>query len=61
MRSGNTLTITGNSVAHVILRWRFTNPQSVTLNGANLPIKPDANNIPTVEFDYTGNANIAWK
>jgi alpha-D-xyloside xylohydrolase len=61
LRSDNTLTITGDSIAHVILRWRFTTPQGVTLNGNPLSIIPDANNIPTVEFDYTGNANIAWK
>jgi alpha-D-xyloside xylohydrolase len=61
LRSDNTLMITGNSVAHIILRWRFTTPHSVTINGAAANITIDANGIPTVEFDYTGNANIAWQ
>jgi alpha-D-xyloside xylohydrolase len=61
LRSENTLQISGDSVAHVILRWRFSTPHSATVNGASTPIRNDANGIPTIEFDYTGNASIAWQ
>ena len=61
LRSENTLQITGDSVAHIILRWRFTTPRSVTVNGASIPIHNDANGIPTAEFDYNGNAAISWQ
>jgi alpha-D-xyloside xylohydrolase len=60
-RSADILTITGQAPAHMILRWRFTTPHTATLNGAALPIQPDANNIPSAEFDYTGNATITWQ
>jgi alpha-D-xyloside xylohydrolase len=61
LRSDNTLMISGSSVAHIILRWKFATPQSATLNGQTIAVKADANGIPTIEFDYTGNANIAWR
>ena len=60
LRSEDTLMITGDSVAHVILRWKFTTPRSVTVNGSSLPVKSDAGGLPTVEFDYTGSANVSW-
>ncbi len=65
LRSDNTLQISGPdaapAVAHVILRWRFTTPRSATVNGAAVPIRNDANGIPTIEFDYTANTTIAWQ
>lgn len=61
LRSENTLQITGDSVAHIILRWRFTTPHSATVNGASIPIHNDANGIPIIEFDYSGNAAISWQ
>jgi len=61
LRSENTLQITGDSVAHIILRWRFTTPHSATVNGASVAIHNDANGIPTIEFDYSGNTAIAWQ
>jgi len=61
LRSANTLMITGDSVAHIILRWRFTTPHSVTINGTAANITTDPNGIPTVEFDYTGKATISWQ
>ena len=39
-RTGNTLTITGDSIAHMIARWRFAHVQYVTVNGA--PAKLDS-------------------
>lgn len=61
LRSDNTLQITGDSAAHVILRWRFSAPHSATVNGTNVPVKPDPNGIPTIEFDHTGTSSIAWQ
>ena len=65
LRSDNTLQITGPeaapAVAHILLRWRFSTLHSATVNGASVPIHNDANGIPTIEFDYTGNSSIAWQ
>ena len=56
--AGNTLKITGEKKAHVILRWKFTAVHSATLNGAPLTLQPGA----TAEFDYIGTpATIAWQ
>ena len=46
---------------HILLRWRFTTPHSVTVNGTPATIKNDPNGIPTVEFDHTGTATVAWQ
>ncbi len=57
---GNTLTITGDSAAHMIVRWRFAHVQSVTVNGA--PAKLDSSGSePFVEFDHTHQSTIAWQ
>jgi alpha-D-xyloside xylohydrolase len=76
VRSGNTLKITDapgktdaepkdsdkkESKTHVILRWRFSSPHSVTVDGASTPVKADHNGIATVEFDHTGSSMIAWQ
>ncbi len=46
---------------HIVLRWRFSTPHTVTINGSPATIKNDANGIPTVEFDHTGTSTIAWQ
>jgi alpha-D-xyloside xylohydrolase len=61
LRSDNTLQITGDSPAHIILRWRFTTPHAATVNGTSTPIQNDANGIPTLEFDHSSTTNIAWQ
>jgi alpha-D-xyloside xylohydrolase len=61
LRSEDTLQITGDSAAHIILRWRFTTPHSATVNGASVPIRTDANGIPTIEFDFAATTNVAWQ
>jgi alpha-D-xyloside xylohydrolase len=61
LRSENTLQITGDSAAHIILRWRFSTPHSATVNGTPVPIKNDANGIPTIEFDHSSSTAIAWQ
>jgi len=59
-RTGNSLTITGDSAAHMIVRWRFAHVQSVSVNGA--PAKLDASSgEPFVEFDHTHQSTIAWQ
>ena len=60
LRSENTLQITGDKAAHVILRWRFTTPHTVTVDGKPATLKNDANGIPSVEFEYTTSSNISW-
>ncbi|ADW70650.1 TIM-barrel domain-containing protein [Granulicella tundricola] len=62
-RTGDTLTITGDKPAHIILRLRFQTsiPKTATVNGNDTPINPDANNIPTIEFDHTSTTNITWQ
>jgi alpha-D-xyloside xylohydrolase len=61
LRSENTLAITGDSAAHIILRWRFTTPHSATVNGQPVSIANDPNGIPTIEFDHTSSSSIAWQ
>jgi alpha-D-xyloside xylohydrolase len=59
-RSGNTLTIAGESVAHILVRWKFARVQSVTVNGAPVKLQNTAGE-PFVEFDHTGTSTVAWQ
>ena len=61
LRSDNTLQITGDSAAHVILRWRFSTPRSATVNGASVPIRSDKNGVPSIEFDHGSSSSVAWQ
>jgi alpha-D-xyloside xylohydrolase len=61
VRSGDSLTIEGDSVAHVIVRWRFAHPRSATRNGKAMSVKTDAHGDAFVEFDYTGSTSVAWQ
>jgi alpha-D-xyloside xylohydrolase len=56
LRSDNTLTISGDSPAHIILRWHFTTPHTATVNGAAVAIHDGA-----IEFDHTGSSSVAWQ
>ena len=60
VRSGRSLKITGNSAAHVIVRWRFGTVASATVNGAPATIQssPDG---PTIEFDHATESLVAWQ
>jgi alpha-D-xyloside xylohydrolase len=60
IRSGDTLGIVGESVAHILVRFRFQHPHTATVNGAPVPIR-DTPQGPTIEFDHTGTTNIAWQ
>lgn len=59
-RDGNTLSIAGDTPAHVIVRFRFSKPSTATVNGAvtQLHQTPEG---PTVEFDFTKSATITWQ
>ncbi len=59
-RDGDSLKITGDKAAHVILRWRFGAVAHVTVNGDTVPVKSD-NGMPSVEFDHTKESTIAWE
>ncbi len=68
VRSGDSLTISQagdlpdpkTDKAHVILRWRFATPHSVTVNGAGAGVKNDQNGIATVEFDLAKETTVSW-
>ena len=69
-RSGSTLKITptnakpneaATSKPHIILRWRFTTPHSVTVDGSDVSLKNDGNGLATVEFDLAKETTITWQ
>jgi alpha-D-xyloside xylohydrolase len=61
-RSGKTLKITGDSAAHMIVRWRFARPKSVTVNGKSAQvIENAAGGWVGVEFDHSKESLVEWK
>jgi len=60
VRSGRSLKITGNSAAHVIVRWRFGTVASATVNGAPVAVEPGPDG-PTIEFDHATESLVAWQ
>jgi alpha-D-xyloside xylohydrolase len=59
-RTGNTLTITGDSTAHILVRWRFARVQSVTVNGASAKLDSSGSES-FVEFEHTHQSVVAWQ
>jgi alpha-D-xyloside xylohydrolase len=59
-RSGNTLTITGDAFAHIIIRWKFQTLESATVNGASVKLQNDANGT-FVAFDHAKSSAVAWQ
>jgi alpha-D-xyloside xylohydrolase len=53
------LTITG-APAHVILRWRFASPRSVTVNGRAVPALRGADGV-SIEFDHADKTALSWQ
>src|SRR6185369_16489576 len=51
-RGANSLKITGDSVAHMIVRWRSARPASVTVNGAAARVSTGQGGEMFVEFDH---------
>jgi alpha-D-xyloside xylohydrolase len=60
VRSGRSLKITGNSAAHVIVRWRFGTVASATVNGAPVAVEPSPDG-PHIEFDHATESLVAWQ
>jgi alpha-D-xyloside xylohydrolase len=60
VRVGSSLKITGDSAAHMIVRWRFGRPSSVTVDGAKVEVKNDANGA-SVEFDHLKESTVEWQ
>ena len=59
-RGASSLTITGASAAHVMVRWRFGKVASATVNGASVTVQTgDAG--PFVEFDHTKQSTVVWR
>ncbi len=71
VRSGDTLKITPpdfgtaapakNLTPHIILRWRFVTPHSVTVNGRNATLENDPNGLPAIGFDLNAATTVAWQ
>jgi alpha-D-xyloside xylohydrolase len=62
VRNGRSLKITGDSVAHMMVRWRFAKPKSVTVNGAEAKLVEDAaGGWVAVEFDHSKESVVEWK
>jgi alpha-D-xyloside xylohydrolase len=53
------LTITGPP-AHVILRWRFGGPRTVTVNGRAVPALRTADGV-SIEFDHADKTALLWR
>lgn len=60
VRSGNTLAISGDHAAHVIVRWRLQKLQSVTVDGAPARLQADSSGS-YVEFDFTKQRLVSWQ
>jgi alpha-D-xyloside xylohydrolase len=61
VRSANSLKITGDSVAHVIVRWRFGKVKSVTVDGAAAKLQTGEGGEQFVEFDHLKESSVAWQ
>jgi alpha-D-xyloside xylohydrolase len=57
VRAGRTLKISGDSAAHVIVRWRFAKPARVTVNGEVVKMIDGGS---AVEFDHLKESLVEW-
>ena len=59
-RGANSLKITGDAAAHVLVRWRYGEVEGVTVN--DVPIKVETGNDgPFVEFDHLKESMVKWR
>jgi alpha-D-xyloside xylohydrolase len=60
VRGVNSLKITGESAAHMIVRWRFDKVKNVTVDGSAVKVQtgPDGE---FVEFDHMKESAVAWQ
>jgi alpha-D-xyloside xylohydrolase len=59
-RGTNSLSIMGDSAAHMIVRWRFVNVGSVTVNGAPVKVQMGDGGA-FVEFDHLKESTVSWQ
>lgn len=60
-RGANSLKITGDSAAHMIVRWRSTRPSIVTVNGTAAKVETGEGGVAFVEFDHLKESSLAWQ
>ncbi len=60
VRSGSTMTITGDKAGRVTVRWRFARVGGVTVNGAAAKMVTTAEGS-SVEFDFAKEAVVRWQ
>jgi alpha-D-xyloside xylohydrolase len=60
VRSATSLRISGDSAAHIIVRWRFGAPGSVTVNGSAVKVQTGDGGEPYVEFDHSKESTVSW-
>jgi alpha-D-xyloside xylohydrolase len=58
MHEDGTLTITG-APAHIVLRWRFESPRTITVNGRDVPAVRTADGV-SIEFDHADKTALKW-
>jgi alpha-D-xyloside xylohydrolase len=58
VRVGKTLKISGDSAAHMIVRWRFAKPSRVTVNGEVVQMIDGGS---AVEFDHLKESLVEWQ
>jgi alpha-D-xyloside xylohydrolase len=58
VRAGRTLKISGDSAAHMIVRWRFAKPTRVTVNGEVVQMIEGGS---AVEFDHLKESLVEWQ
>lgn len=58
VRQGNSMKISGDSAAQIIVRWKFVKPQHVTVNGAEVQLGDDGS---SVEFDHLKDSVVTWQ
>ena len=61
VRSANSVKISGDAAAHMIVRWRFGSPKNVTVNGAPAKIQTGEGGEPFVEFDHSKESSVVWQ
>ena len=60
-RGANTLRISGDSAAHMIVRWRAARPARVTVNGSEAKVETGAGGEMFVEFDHLKESSVSWQ
>jgi alpha-D-xyloside xylohydrolase len=60
VRGANSLKITGDSAAHMIVRWRFGSVRSVMVNGAAAKVQLGEDGA-FVEFDHMKESTVSWQ